>query len=44
MTKVGSIERVTQNRVVKLFQEELTIPIWEIGKSEKTIATLKKNS
>ncbi len=23
MTKVGSIERITQNRVVKLFKEEL---------------------
>ena len=28
MTKVGSIERVTQNRVVKLFQEELGYTYW----------------
>lgn len=38
MTKVGSIERVTQNRVVKLFQEKLDYTYLGVGKREKRIA------
>jgi hypothetical protein len=42
MSEVGSPERITQNRVVKRFQNELGYT-WAIGNIVKTIAILKKN-